>query len=47
MRNYYTYILTNKKKTVLYTGMTNNISRRFHRQTTLNEVKSLEAACTI
>ena len=28
MRNYYTYILTNKKKTVLYTGMTNNISRR-------------------
>ena len=28
MKNYYTYILTNKKKTVLYTGMTNNISRR-------------------
>ncbi|APG59004.1 GIY-YIG nuclease family protein [Christiangramia salexigens] len=25
---YYTYILTNKKKTVLYTGVTNNLKRR-------------------
>ena len=30
MCNYYTYILTNKNKTVLYTGMTNNICRRLH-----------------
>ena len=26
--NYYVYILTNKSKTVLYTGMTNNLKRR-------------------
>jgi putative endonuclease len=26
--NYYVYILTNKNKTVLYTGITNNISER-------------------
>lgn len=26
--NYYTYITTNKNKTVLYTGITNNLSRR-------------------
>ena len=25
---YYTYILTNKSKTVLYTGMTNNLEQR-------------------
>ncbi len=25
---YYTYILTNKNKTVLYTGVTNNLRRR-------------------
>ena len=32
--NYYTYITTNKNKTVLYTGITNNLSRRLdeHRQ---------------
>ena len=32
--NYYTYILTNKNKTVLYTGVTNNLSIRLsqHRQ---------------
>ena len=28
MRNYYVYILTNKYKTVLYIGLTNDISRR-------------------
>ena len=28
MRNYYTYMLTNKNKTVLYVGMTNDITRR-------------------
>ena len=26
--NYYVYILTNKNKTVLYTGITNNLPRR-------------------
>ena len=32
--NYYTYILTNKGKTVLYTGMTNDLKTRlrFHRE---------------
>ena len=28
MNQYYVYILTNKNKTVLYVGVTNNISRR-------------------
>jgi putative endonuclease len=28
--NFYVYILTNKTKTVLYTGMTNNLKRRLH-----------------
>ncbi len=27
-RNYYVYILTNKNNSVLYTGVTNNLSRR-------------------
>ena len=26
--NYYVYILTNKRRTVLYTGVTNNLQRR-------------------
>ena len=28
--NYYVYILTNKNKTVLYTGVTNNLLDRLH-----------------
>ncbi|MDA3952083.1 MAG: GIY-YIG nuclease family protein [Bacteroidales bacterium] len=28
MQNYFTYILSNKNKTVLYTGVTNNLKRR-------------------
>ena len=28
--NYYVYILTNKNKTVLYTGVTNNLIERLH-----------------
>ena len=28
--NYYVYILTNKNKTVLYTGVTNNLKQRLH-----------------
>ena len=30
MQNYFTYILTNKNKTVLYTGVTNNLKRRLN-----------------
>ena len=30
IHNYYVYILTNKKKTVLYTGVTNNLKGRLH-----------------
>jgi len=30
MRNYYTYIATNKINTVLYTGVTNDLERRIH-----------------
>jgi len=28
--NYYVYLLTNKNKTVLYTGVTNNLKERLH-----------------
>jgi|SRR5690554_2071951 len=28
--NYYVYILTNKNKTVLYTGITNDLKQRLH-----------------
>ena len=36
--NYYVYILTNKNRTVLYTGITNDlVSRiRFHRENVIN-----------
>jgi len=30
MRIYYVYILTNRYNTVFYTGVTNNIVRRYH-----------------
>ena len=30
MRQYYVYILTNRKQGVLYTGVTNNLERRIH-----------------
>ena len=35
--NYYIYIVTNKNKTVLYTGITNNLSRRLweHEQSSI------------
>jgi putative endonuclease len=28
--NYYVYILTNKRKTVLYTGVTNNLKEQLY-----------------
>ena len=30
IHNYFTYIVTNKHKTVLYTGVTNNLPRRVY-----------------
>lgn len=30
LRTYYIYIITNKNRTVLYTGVTNNLSRRLN-----------------
>ncbi len=38
--NYYVYILTNKAKTVLYTGMTNNLKERlyFHQHPEANSM---------
>jgi putative endonuclease len=29
-QHYYVYIMTNKRNTVLYTGVTNNLARRVH-----------------
>ena len=34
--NYYVYILTNKHKTVLYVGVTNDLASRLHQHTTTN-----------
>jgi len=38
IKTYYVYILTNKIKTVLYTGVTNNLCRRLqeHKQASLS-----------
>ena len=40
---YYIYIITNKSKTVLYTGVTNNLKIRLHQHTEniINEIKVL------
>ncbi|WP_118975977.1 GIY-YIG nuclease family protein [Taibaiella koreensis] len=42
MRSYFVYILTNKTKTVLYTGVTNDLSRRIdeHMQDALGNKQS-------
>ena len=42
IHNYFVYIITNKLKTVLYTGVTNNLSRRLseHFTGTLRETKA-------
>ena len=38
LHNYFVYIITNKSKTVLYTGMTNNLERRLseHKESSVN-----------
>jgi putative endonuclease len=41
--NYYVYILTNKLKTVLYTGVTNNLSQPLHQHVTSNNSDSFTA----
>ena len=40
--NYFTYILTNKYKTVIYTGVTNNLKRRLfeHQEDSIGEKKT-------
>ncbi|MFH1089152.1 MAG: GIY-YIG nuclease family protein [Candidatus Uhrbacteria bacterium] len=46
--NFYTYILTNKKHTVFYTGVTNNLIRRLgeHRLSTNPEGFTTKYRCT-
>ena len=41
--NFYVYIITNKNKTVLYTGVTNNLKLRLHQHTTKYNPKSFSA----
>lgn len=40
MKRYYVYILTNKNKTVFYTGVTNNLSLRLqqHQESVITEL---------
>ena len=40
---YYVYILTNKNRTVLYTGVTNNLKLRLHQHETKLNPKSFTA----
>ncbi len=42
-RNYYVYILTNRKKTVLYTGVTGDIQERIWQHKTSVHPKSFTA----
>jgi putative endonuclease len=41
--NFYVYIITNKSKTVLYVGITNNLKRRLKEHQTKNNPKSFSA----
>ncbi|AQX05169.1 endonuclease [Elizabethkingia meningoseptica] len=40
---FYVYILTNKNRTVLYTGVTNNLYKRLYQHTTKSNPKSFTA----
>lgn len=40
---FYVYILTNKKRTVLYTGVTNNLHKRLHQHKTKSDLNSFTA----
>ncbi|MDD5726319.1 MAG: GIY-YIG nuclease family protein [Patescibacteria group bacterium] len=42
-RNYFVYILTNKKHTVLYTGVTNDLMKRHFLHKTKNQPDSFTA----
>jgi putative endonuclease len=46
-RIYYTYIVTNKNNTVLYTGVTNNLSRRIEEHRIKQNPKSFTARYNI
>ena len=41
--NFYVYIITNKNKTVLYTGVTNNLKRRLNEHQAKKNSKSFSA----
>lgn len=45
--NYYVYIITNKHKTVLYTGVTNNLKRRLQQHKNKYNPKSFSAKYNI
>jgi len=43
MENFYVYILSNKNRTVLYTGITNNLERRLFQYRSLANAQSFTA----
>lgn len=43
MKNYYTYIMTNQRRTVLYTGVINNLSSRVFQHVTKQNPRSFTA----
>lgn len=45
--NFYVYILTNKAKTVLYTGVTNNLRRRLEEHNEKLNPNSFSAKCNL
>ncbi len=43
MKEYYVYILTNKRKSVLYVGVTNDVTRRYFEHLTTQDTDSFTA----
>lgn len=43
MKEYYVYILTNKRKRVLYVGVTNDVTRRYFEHLTKQDTDSFTA----